>query len=82
MDLLDCTEQKIKEPSSDWWGFKSGFVSGGLLGAKSGKKKSLKTERRMFCEDDQENLYNMVQVCMFVSSCPVLQACLRKEVGI
>ncbi|KAJ0265697.1 G-patch domain-containing protein 1 [Hirschfeldia incana] len=56
------TEQKIEEPSSDWWGFKSGFVSGGLLGAKSGKKKSLKSkERKMFCEDDQENLYNMVQ---------------------
>ncbi|KAJ0265605.1 G-patch domain-containing protein 1 [Hirschfeldia incana] len=56
------TEQKIEEPSSDWWGFKSGFVSGGLLGAKPGKKKSSKSkERKMFCEDDQENLYNMVQ---------------------
>ncbi|KAJ4877256.1 D111/G-patch domain-containing protein [Raphanus sativus] len=55
-------EQKIEEPSDDWWGFKSGFVSGGLLGAKSGKKKSSKSkERKMFCEDDQENLYNMVQ---------------------
>ncbi|KAG2302880.1 hypothetical protein Bca4012_061210 [Brassica carinata] len=55
-------EQKIEEPSSDWWGFKSGFVSGGLLGAKPGKKKSSKSnERKMFCEDDQENLYNMVQ---------------------
>ncbi|WZZ86046.1 hypothetical protein YC2023_114625 [Brassica napus] len=53
---------KIEEPSSDWWGFKSGFVSGGLLGAKPGKKKSSKSnERKMFCEDDQENLYNMVQ---------------------
>ncbi|CAH8385786.1 unnamed protein product [Eruca vesicaria subsp. sativa] len=56
------TEQNVEEPSSDWWGFKSGFVSGGLLGAKSGKKKSSKSnERKMFCEDDQENLYNMVQ---------------------
>ncbi|KAG2302770.1 hypothetical protein Bca4012_061100 [Brassica carinata] len=55
-------EQEIEEPSSDWWGFKSGFVSGGLLGAKSSKKKSSKSnERKMFCEDDQENLYNMVQ---------------------
>ncbi|KAG2277433.1 hypothetical protein Bca52824_059988 [Brassica carinata] len=55
-------EQKLEEPSSDWWGFKSGFVSGGLLGAKPGKKKSSKSnERKMFCEDDQENLYNMVQ---------------------
>ncbi|CAH8380619.1 unnamed protein product [Eruca vesicaria subsp. sativa] len=58
----DVKEQEIEEPSSDWWGFKSGFVSGGLLGAKSGKKKSSKSnERKMFCEDDQENLYNMVQ---------------------
>ncbi|KAH0909448.1 hypothetical protein HID58_032769 [Brassica napus] len=58
----DVKEQKIEEPSSDWWGFKSGFVSGGLLGAKPGKKKSSKSnERKMFCEDDQENLYNMVQ---------------------
>ncbi|KAJ4877150.1 D111/G-patch domain-containing protein [Raphanus sativus] len=58
----DVEEQKIEEPSSDWWGFKSGFVSGGLLGAKPGKKKSSKSkERKMFCEDDQENLYNMVQ---------------------
>ncbi|XP_009112791.1 PIN2/TERF1-interacting telomerase inhibitor 1 isoform X2 [Brassica rapa] len=55
-------EPKIEEPSSDWWGFESGFVSGGLLGAKPGKKKSSKSnERKMFCEDDQENLYNMVQ---------------------
>ncbi|KAH0909565.1 hypothetical protein HID58_032886 [Brassica napus] len=58
----DVKEHKIEEPSSDWWGFKSGFVSGGLLGAKPGKKKSSKSnERKMFCEDDQENLYNMVQ---------------------
>ncbi|KAL9310570.1 putative G-patch domain-containing protein [Arabidopsis thaliana] len=54
-------EQKIEEPSSNWWGFKSGFVSGGLLGAKSGKKKLKATERKMFSENDQENLYNMVQ---------------------
>jgi Pin2-interacting protein X1 len=55
-------EEKIEEPSTDWWGFKSGFVSGGLLGAKSGKKKSSEAnERKMFSENDQENLYNMVQ---------------------
>ncbi|CAA0313349.1 unnamed protein product [Arabidopsis thaliana] len=54
-------EQKIEEPSSNWWGFKSGFVSGGLLGAKSGKKKLKASERKMFSENDQENLYNMVQ---------------------
>ncbi|EOA34216.1 hypothetical protein CARUB_v10021727mg [Capsella rubella] len=54
-------EQKIEEPSLDWWGFKSGFVSGGLLGAKSGKKKLKASERKMFSENDQENLYNLVQ---------------------
>ncbi|CAH8255914.1 unnamed protein product [Arabidopsis lyrata] len=54
-------EQQIEEPSLDWWGFKSGFVSGGLLGAKSGKKKLKASERKMFSENDQENLYNMVQ---------------------
>ncbi|KFK40479.1 hypothetical protein AALP_AA2G001000 [Arabis alpina] len=62
-DQLDTVkEQKIEAPSSDWWGFKFGFVSGGLLGAKSGKKKSSKSnERKMFSENDQENLYNLVQ---------------------
>ncbi|XP_010473644.1 PREDICTED: nucleolin [Camelina sativa] len=54
-------EEKIEEPSSDWWGNKFGFVSGGLLGAKSGKKKLKASERKMFSENDQENLYNMVQ---------------------
>ncbi|KAH7550220.1 hypothetical protein JRO89_XS13G0156400 [Xanthoceras sorbifolium] len=59
---------KTEDISSEWWGYKYGFVSGGYLGAKSSRKKSLKTgeaekgsERTMFCEDDQENLYKLVQ---------------------
>ncbi|KAG2243046.1 hypothetical protein Bca52824_095109 [Brassica carinata] len=34
---------------------------GGLLGAKPGKRNHPSLTRKMFCEDDQENLYNMVQ---------------------
>ncbi|KAK7251368.1 hypothetical protein RIF29_34497 [Crotalaria pallida] len=52
----------------DWWGHKYGFVSGGLLGAELKKRKSLtsetaknRTERTAFFEEDQENLYNLVQ---------------------
>ncbi|KAG5563324.1 hypothetical protein RHGRI_005915 [Rhododendron griersonianum] len=54
--------------SPDWWGFKCGFVSGGFLGAQSSGKKSLPSqnahnpqERVAFHEEDQENLYNLVQ---------------------
>jgi hypothetical protein len=50
-----------------WWGHKLGFVSGGFLGAKSWKNKARKgpsNVRQMFGEDDQENLYNLVQVGM------------------
>ncbi|KAK0587758.1 hypothetical protein LWI29_028399 [Acer saccharum] len=57
-----------EQVNPEWWGYKYGFISGGYLGAKSSRKKSLKTgdakksnERTMFCEDDQENLYKLVQ---------------------
>ncbi|KAJ6415130.1 hypothetical protein OIU84_004012 [Salix udensis] len=59
---------KVEDLPPDWWGFKYGFVSGGLLGAKPTKKKSTRTadkhnhnERAMFFEEDQENLYKLVQ---------------------
>lgn len=43
-----------------WWGQKLGFVSGGFLGSKSRAPKS--TQKRVgFREEDQENLYNLVQ---------------------
>ncbi|KAF7050829.1 hypothetical protein CFC21_059139 [Triticum aestivum] len=46
----------------NWWGHKFGYVSGGFLGAKSRKnKKDISNVRQMFGEDDQENLYNLVQ---------------------
>ncbi|KAH6795939.1 hypothetical protein C2S51_036925 [Perilla frutescens var. frutescens] len=47
-------------PQEDWWGYKLGFVLGGMLGAQSRQKKSL-NERTTFNEDDQENLYKHVQ---------------------
>ncbi|KAK4389246.1 G-patch domain-containing protein 1 [Sesamum angolense] len=48
--------------SPEWWGYKLGFVTGGLLGAESRRKKSLlSNERTTFNEDDQENLYKLVQ---------------------
>ncbi|XP_047328189.1 G-patch domain-containing protein 1-like [Impatiens glandulifera] len=53
---------KSKEIPLDWWGYKLGFVSGGVLGAESRRKKRLSCNKRTsFCEDDQENLYNLVQ---------------------
>ncbi|GMQ05543.1 hypothetical protein CsSME_00050531 [Camellia sinensis var. sinensis] len=57
-----------KDVSPNWWGYKSGFVSGGYLGAESRRKKSLPTEngqnswnRVAFHDEDQENLYKLVQ---------------------
>ncbi|KAK6935432.1 hypothetical protein RJ641_035587 [Dillenia turbinata] len=54
--------------SENWWGHKHGFVSGGFLGAESKKRKLVQiknaqncNERKMFFEEDQENLYNLVQ---------------------
>ncbi|KAL9670546.1 hypothetical protein QQ045_008099 [Rhodiola kirilowii] len=51
------------ELPADWWGHKYGFVSGGYLGAESKKRKLAPAdkERTMFHEQDQENLYNLVQ---------------------
>ncbi|GKB47696.1 hypothetical protein Tco_0898449 [Tanacetum coccineum] len=58
----------VQKNSSNWWGNKFGFVSGGLLGAQSKKKKSRTSDvtqncnkRTAFHEDDQENLYKLVQ---------------------
>ncbi|KAA8520872.1 hypothetical protein F0562_011545 [Nyssa sinensis] len=66
--VSDLEGNKNKDVSPDWWGYKLGFISGGLLGAESRRRKSLlaenaenSKERTMFCEEDQENLYNLVQ---------------------
>ncbi|GJN09249.1 hypothetical protein PR202_ga27238 [Eleusine coracana subsp. coracana] len=47
----------------NWWGHKYGFVSGGFLGATSrkNKRKDPANVRQTFAEEDQENLYNLVQ---------------------
>lgn len=69
-DFQDFEDEGSKCPDihPEWWGNKFGFVSGGLLGAASKKKKSSTSEiaksgmaRTPFFEQDQENLYNLVQ---------------------
>ncbi|XP_059276269.1 G-patch domain-containing protein 1 [Lycium ferocissimum] len=52
----------------EWWGYKNGFVSGGFLGSQARRKKPSSSEkmrdfsdRTTFHEEDQENLYNLVQ---------------------
>ncbi|GMI64051.1 hypothetical protein like AT1G63980 [Hibiscus trionum] len=75
MEIIEPTEtyefsaegNKVESVSPDWWGYKYGFVSGGFLG-ESTRKKSFKTgelkhstERTVFFEVDQENLYKLVQ---------------------
>lgn len=67
------TEIKVCEIPPEWWGHKLGFVSGGLLGAESKRKRACvsentnRTERTAFHEDDQEKLYHLVQV--WILSC-------------
>ncbi|TYI89948.1 hypothetical protein E1A91_D03G088700v1 [Gossypium mustelinum] len=75
MEIIETTEtndfstegNKVESVSPEWWGFKYGFVSGGFLGETT-RRKSIKTgesknstERTVFYEDDQENLYKLVQ---------------------
>ncbi|CAI8619500.1 unnamed protein product [Vicia faba] len=65
---FEVEESKCPDIHPEWWGLKFGFVSGGLLGAASKKRKSSTSEnakagmaRTPFFEQDQENLYNLVQ---------------------
>ncbi|CAA6669817.1 unnamed protein product [Spirodela intermedia] len=57
----------IEDVPLDWWGHKYGFVSGGFLGASRTRSYSLKTSQCLseksdgFLEEDQENLYKLVQ---------------------
>ncbi|KAI7741983.1 hypothetical protein M8C21_008696, partial [Ambrosia artemisiifolia] len=64
-DNIEAEVEDEKEVSLEWWGNKFGFVSGGLLGAQSKRKKRLTNQssnkRTAFHEDDQENLYKLVQ---------------------
>lgn len=53
------------QDAADWWGSKYGFIFGGFLGADSTRKKSVSgnnSKRTAFFEEDQENLYKLVQV--------------------
>lgn len=66
--ISEPEDSKITEKSRQWWGQKYGFVSGGFLGAQSLNTKELITKdsitsckRNSFGEDDQENLYKLVQ---------------------
>ncbi|CAI9094168.1 OLC1v1029860C1 [Oldenlandia corymbosa var. corymbosa] len=65
-DIDGKAEEQYQVVSPEWWGFKWGFVSGGFLGAEARRKKLMKNnengnERVAFHEEDQENLYNLVQ---------------------
>ncbi|OWM72087.1 hypothetical protein CDL15_Pgr017970 [Punica granatum] len=62
------SEGKKSQDVAEWWGSKHGFVFGGFLGAGATRKKSAfikeagnKNERTAFFEEDQENLYKLVQ---------------------
>ncbi|XP_073131762.1 G-patch domain-containing protein 1-like [Henckelia pumila] len=61
-------EGKVQDVSPEWWGTKLGFIAGGLLGAELRRRNSPLTggdenldTRTTFNEDDQENLYKLVQ---------------------
>lgn len=64
-------EESISLPdiAADWWGTKYGFVRAGALGSKqvqvretvNGERPS-QNGRTQFSEQDQENLYNLVNV--------------------
>jgi Pin2-interacting protein X1 len=64
-DPIICPDAVSQAEDVNWWGHKFGFVSGGFLGATSRKRKSSRKDpanvRQTFAEEDQENLYNLVQ---------------------
>lgn len=51
-------EKKVVEKDSKWWGCNY-FVSAGYMAGLEPAEEA--TKRQMFCEDDQENLYNRTQ---------------------
>ncbi|XP_062209701.1 G-patch domain-containing protein 1-like isoform X2 [Phragmites australis] len=64
-DSIICQDAVSQADDMNWWGHKYGFLSGGFLGATSRKNKSSRKDpgnvRQTFGEEDQENLYNLVQ---------------------
>ncbi|KAK9927121.1 hypothetical protein M0R45_024322 [Rubus argutus] len=65
IEVICPEETTCKVIPPNWWGHKYGFIPGGLLGAELKRRKLEKSqnsnERTMFYEDDQVNLYNLVQ---------------------
>ena len=68
---MECEDNApmLEELAADWWGTKYGFVRGGALGSKQVKVRETvngerpgQNGRTQFSEQDQENLYNMVNV--------------------
>lgn len=67
---MECEENvPLQELAADWWGTKFGFVRGGALGSKQVQVREIVNGERpsenvriQFSEQDQENLYNMVNV--------------------
>uniref|UniRef100_A0A7I4FTQ2 G-patch domain-containing protein n=1 Tax=Physcomitrium patens TaxID=3218 RepID=A0A7I4FTQ2_PHYPA len=62
---MECEESvSLQEPAADWWGTKYGFVRGGALGSKVRQtvngERQCQNGRTVFSEQDQENLYNLV----------------------
>lgn len=63
----------LKKENENWWGHKHGFISGGFLGAKLHSARSCSrkesqpdpSKRKTFAEEDQENLYKLVQAGAF-----------------
>ncbi|KAG9452970.1 hypothetical protein H6P81_005874 [Aristolochia fimbriata] len=65
-EVNDCGETSTdKDLCAPWWGSKFGFVSGGFLGeqrkAVKLSNKGKTNQGRGFAEEDQENLYKLVQ---------------------
>ncbi|XP_051151263.1 G-patch domain-containing protein 1 [Andrographis paniculata] len=61
-------EEIVQDIPAEWWGYKHGFVVGGILGAEAKRKNAILSgtsqnadKRRTFNEEDQENLYKLVQ---------------------
>lgn len=65
---VDRNAVKQEVLAAEWWGNRLGFVRGGQLGSQQPRAVSEGTtghatsERNAFCEQDQENLYKLVQV--------------------
>jgi len=64
---MECEESiPLPEIAADWWGTKYGFVRSGALGSKVREtvngERPRQNGRTQFSEQDQENLYNLVNV--------------------